>query len=246
MYMMSIINKQDGFTLVEMVMVIIIIAVLGGIAVMKIGSSIETSKFEATRSEMDQLALAIAGNAVIEAAGARSDFGYIGDIGALPPNLDALAANPGFATWDGPYISSNIDSDDFKKDAWGMAYVYFNTTLRSVGSGSNIDKAITSSSADLLNNTISGYLLDADVDMPGTDYRDSLEISLLYPDGTGNITTTTIYPDANGSFYFSGIPVGNHLLRVVYIPDSDTVEYDLSVNPASGTYLDIVFPTDLW
>jgi type II secretory pathway pseudopilin PulG len=231
--------------MIELVMVIIIIGILAGVATMKMMSSIETAKFEATRSELDQLAKAIAGDAAVESDGARGDFGYVGDVGALPVNLDALAVNPGYATWHGPYIGGN-SGDDYKRDAWGAVYVYAGTLLRSVGSGLSIERAVAPSSSALLSNSVSGYLLDADINMPGPVYNDSLIISLFYPDGSGNLAMATVNPDPNGSFSFAGIPVGNHLLRVVYIPDSDTVEYELSVNPASGTYIDIIFPADLW
>jgi len=244
--MMITLRSQDGFTLIELVMVIIIISILAGIGTMKMMSYIETSKYEATRSELRELSLAIAGNAAIDADGARTDFGYVGDIGALPPDLDALAADPGYATWDGPYIGGNFESDDFKRDAWNAVYIYTDTLLRSVGSGINIDRVFAATTASLLDNTISGYILDANLNMPGNIYDDSLIIDLLYPNGAGSMTTASINPDVNGGFLFTGIPVGNHLLQVIYIPDSDTVEYPISVTPGSGTYIDIIFPADLW
>ncbi len=240
------INSQSGFTMIELIMVIIIIGIMAGVATMKMSNTIETSRYEATRAELIELTRSIVGNAAIDAGGARSDFGYVGDIGALPSSLNDLAVNPGLATWDGPYISGNIESGDFGRDAWNANYLYMDTLLRSVGSGMNIDRVFASKSADLLNNSVSGYLLDADINMPGNTYDDSLIISLIYPDGSGGLATSSINPNADGSFRFSGIPIGNHLMRVVYIPDSDTVEYELCVNPGSGTYIDVVFPADLW
>lgn len=244
--MMIFLRTQNGFTLIELVMVVIIISILAGIGTMKMISSIETSKYEATRAELRELSLAIAGKAVIDADGARTDFGYVGDVGALPPDLDALVFNPGFGTWDGPYIDGNFENDDFKKDAWNAAYIYAGTLLRSVGSGSNIDRVFAASTVSLLNNTVSGYILDADLNTPGTVYDDSVFVNLLFPDGSGGLTSMVINPDNNGGFSFSGIPVGIHLLQVIYTPDSDTMEYELNVLPGSGTYIDIVFPADLW
>ena len=71
---------------------------------------------------MEMLARAIVGNPSLTQNGARSDFGYVGDVGAFPPNLQALYQSPGgYATWDGPYVTTSfaVDSTGFKTDAWG-------------------------------------------------------------------------------------------------------------------------------
>jgi general secretion pathway protein G len=245
MQLIRIINRHRGFTLIEMVVVIIIIGILASIAAMKMSSTIETSKFEATRAEMDELARAIVGDAAVYNDGARSDFGYVGDIGALPPNLNALVTNPGFASWNGPYINSNTGSDDFKKDGWDVDYIYIGTLLRSVGSGSNMDKALAPAAA-LLNNNVTGYLIDADNNIPGSIYGDSLDVSMIYPDGSGSMATSTINPANDGSFSFANIPVGNHTLQVVFIPESDTIEYQVCVIPGEDAYIEVTFPADLW
>jgi general secretion pathway protein G len=243
---MRYISSERGFTLIELVMVIIIMGILAGVATMNFVSTLETAKFESTRAEMEALAHAIAGNPELFANGARSDFGYVGDIGSLPPNLDALITDPGYSTWDGPYIKSDFVSDDFKKDAWNVDYVYSDTLLRSTGSGSNIDKIFASNTSMLLSNDLSGYIDDANRTMPGSIYKDSISVTLIYPDGAGNMISATTTPDANGNYAFTGIPVGNHTLHIIYIPDSDTVEYQLSISPARDTQLATTFSADLW
>ncbi|MEA3297403.1 MAG: hypothetical protein U9R56_06015, partial [candidate division Zixibacteria bacterium] len=179
--------------------------------------------------------------------GTRTDFGYIGDIGALPVSLNALVENPGgYTTWDGPYIIRGADPDGFNEDAWHVSYTYTDTLIRSTGSGSDIDKVFAGSSALLLNNTVKGFIVDADKNVPGTIYRDSIIIWLTYPDGLGNLTTATANPDWKGNFSFSNIPIGSHVMKVICIPDSDTVSYPVSVVPQSITRIEIVFPADLW
>lgn len=244
--MINLFSDRRGFTLIELVMVIAVIGIISAVATVKMMPSLETARYEATKAEMLSLAYAIAGNPDVYTNGARSDFGYVGDIGSLPPDLDALAFNPGYSTWDGPYIKADFAGNDFKQDAWEVDYTFSGTLLRSTGSGTNIDKRFVSNLSDFLTNSVSGYLLDADSEMPGNVYNDSISINLIYPDGSGSMATNSINPGANGDFTFSGIPVGNHTLRVIFIPDIDTVVYDLCVMPASDTKIEILFPADLW
>ncbi len=240
-------DSRRGFTLIELIIVIVLIGVLATVATRKMSATIETAQYEHTKKELDQLACAIVGNPDVYLNGARADYGYVGDIGALPPNLEALVQNPGgYTTWDGPYMAAGFDSDAFKKDAWNVTYTYGDTLIRSTGSGSNIDKVFVSSSSELLSNTVRGIVLDADNQMPGAIYNDSLVVRLTYPDGSGSTTTATTNPDAKGSFSFTNVPIGRHTLRVIYIPDTDTVSFPVAVNPGSTLKLSLVFPADLW
>ncbi len=229
----------------ELVMVIVILGIVAGIATVKLTGTLEGARYDATKAEMEALAHGIAGDPNLYGRGARTDFGYVGDVGALPPNLDALAANPGYATWHGPYIRGDFATADFKNDGWNSAYLFQDTLLRSTGSGTNIDKIFASSRAMLLSNTVIGYIYDADHTIPG-QYKDSLSIILSYPNGTGGMATSSATPDAGGHFSYSGIPVGNHRIRVIYRPDHDTVTIPICVLPGVTTKLDITFPADLW
>jgi len=238
---------NSGFTLIELVLIIVVLGVLGGVATMKFSENLETARFEATQAEMEAIAKAIVGNPDLYAKGARTDFGYVGDIGALPPNLDALASNPGgYSTWDGPYIKGDFSTDDFQKDGWNIDYTYSDTLIRSTGSGSNIDKVFAANSTSLLSNSVSGYVVDASLDVPGSTYVDSLAVILTYPNGSGSMANTTINPDENGNFCFNAIPVGNHTLTIIYNPDSDTVSLPICVTPGQDVNLEIIYPADLW
>ncbi|MEE8149065.1 MAG: prepilin-type N-terminal cleavage/methylation domain-containing protein [candidate division Zixibacteria bacterium] len=241
---MQKLNSNSGFTLIELIIIIIIIGIVSAVAMVNMSSSFDTARHEHTKAELDALAFAIVGNPALYTNGARSDFGYVGDIGNLPPDLTALVSNPGgYATWDGPYIESGAG---YNQDGWGTNYLYSGTTIRSTGSGANIDKMVAASSLSLLSNTVTGYIVDASSTMPGAVYKDSLALRLTFPDGSGAMTTAVTTVDRKGNFSFSGIPIGNHRLTAVYLPDNDSTTISVSITPASVTKIDIVFPHDLW
>ncbi len=240
-------EQQKGFTLIELVLIILILGVLASVAVRQLSSSITTAEYEHTKKELDQLALAIVGNPNVYVNGSRTDFGYVGDVGALPLNLDALITNPGaYASWDGPYITNGTSNNDLKKDAWNADYILSSTSIRSTGSGSNIDKIFTSTSSSLLANNLYGYILDASGQAPGSVYKDSLIVTMRYPNGSGGYNNSSTLPDNNGNFSFTSLPIGVHTLSVIYIPDSDTVSYTVAINPESENKIAISLPADLF
>ena len=59
-------------------------------------------------------------------------------------------------------------------------------------------------------------------------------------------TTASVSPNAGGWFSISGLPVGQHSLRLIYSPDSDTVSQLVTICPGRDVSVDFVFPADLW
>ena len=237
------VTREGGFTLVEVVLVLIISAILVTVALRSGVSISDAAKVEDTKQEMEALEYAIAGNPALYNNGARADFGYVGDVGAMPPNLTALATNPGgLATWKGPYVKSRFTqvADDFTKDAWGAAYLYAGgVAITSSGSGGSIVRTLANSTDNLLRNTISGTVQDVDGTSPGVIYKDSVSIILAIPNGAGGTTTRVAMPSASGYFAFDSIPIGNHRLRAIYTPSGDTIGTYLTVIPASNVTGDI-------
>ncbi|MFQ5606678.1 MAG: hypothetical protein ACE5GA_01930, partial [Candidatus Zixiibacteriota bacterium] len=186
---------------------------------------------------MERLSDAIVGDPDLISGGVRTDYGYVGDVGALPASLDNLVTNPGgYSTWDGPYVRDNFNenANDFKTDPWNTNYVYTGgLTIQSTGSGSNITRQFANSNGDLLSNTVRGVILDRDGAPPGAESA-NIAVTVTHPDGAGGLTTTTVTPNSSGSFTISGIPMGNQSIRSVYSTQNDTAETFISVAPRVG------------
>jgi len=243
-------KDQSGFTLIEIVLVITIAAILAAVAIRTGKHVTDTARLEETRQELDALAEAITGNPELQNNGVRSDFGYVGDIGAMPPDLDALHSNPGsYSTWNGPYIENRFSqiTDDYKKDAWGTDYNYAGSvTIISTGSGNNIVRRLAASDNELLRNATSGLVLDLDGTPPGNVYRDSVNVRLTIPDGTGSLVTKTTGVDAGGYFSFDSIAIGNHDIEIIYLPDDDTLKRFVSILPNSSPYNEYYLASNVW
>ncbi len=228
-------NNNNGFGLIEVTIIIITIGIMASIAMQSMTVLITDARQVKTEREMELLADAIIGNADISAGNQRGDFGYIGDVGSFPPNLDALIINPGgYTTWDGPYISTQFtqDTDGYKTDEWGNAYTYTGgLTISSNGSGTIITKKIADATTDYTLNNFNGTILDASGTTPGTTYLDSININITIPNGAGGTTSRSYLTNASGVFTLDSLPVGQHPLRIIYTPNVDTLYSILTILP---------------
>ena len=85
-------------------MLIVLVGIVASVALQSMTRVTRDVRAVTTEREMEMIAEAIVGNPELTQAGVRSDFGYVGDNGAFPPNLAALVSNPGgWSTWNGPY-----------------------------------------------------------------------------------------------------------------------------------------------
>jgi general secretion pathway protein G len=104
----SALTHPAGFTLVELLVVIIVLGLLVGLVGPRLFGRVGQSKTAAARAQ-------------IELLGAALDQ-YRLDAGRYPDTaqgLDALQRNPGLTSWNGPYLRKDVP-----KDPWGNPYKY--------------------------------------------------------------------------------------------------------------------------
>ena len=136
-------SKLDraGFTLIELVIIIVVLGIVAAVAIPRFGSLVDSSKETATRSEMMTLKRAIIGNPEAVSGGEFVDRGFEGDVGFLPSILSDLVSKPDSVVvydkltrlgWNGPYVDGN---SDYLYDQYGAAYVYQRSSRRILSVG---------------------------------------------------------------------------------------------------------------
>jgi general secretion pathway protein G len=99
-------RDQGGFTLVELLLVLVILALIGGLVLPGIIGKAEGAKVKAAASQVSRLSMGV-------------ESFYL-DTGQIPDSLEDLVNEPGDADgWNGPYVKASS-----LKDPWGREYEY--------------------------------------------------------------------------------------------------------------------------
>jgi general secretion pathway protein G len=100
-------RRKKGFTLIEILMVVIILGILVSLIAPRLAGRSEEARIQAAKADIDGgIALAL-------------DL-FEADNGRYPGQLQDLLKKPGEATnWRGPYLKKGLP-----KDPWGNAYEY--------------------------------------------------------------------------------------------------------------------------
>ncbi|MCK4546591.1 MAG: prepilin-type N-terminal cleavage/methylation domain-containing protein [Candidatus Eisenbacteria sp.] len=234
---------EAGFTLLELVMVIVIIGILGAVAVRSADLTLDRNRYYATVEEMKTLGHAIAGNPDLVSAGRRTDFGYVGDMGSLPGNLDALVTSQG-GTWNGPYVVNPLGEDAYayKTDGWGQAYTYpvsgAKYKILSGGGGESITYQFANSEAELTSNTVFGTITDWNGSNPTVSDLSNITVTVRHPSG-GSMTSTSATPSAGGVFSITGIPIGIRRVVVTHSALADSAVKYATVTPGCNVSVEL-------
>ena len=99
-------NRQRGFTLVELLLVLVILALIAGLVLPGIIGKAESAKAKASSSQISRISMSV-------------ESFYL-DTGNTPSSLEELINEPsGVTGWNGPYIKNSL-----LKDPWGQPYMY--------------------------------------------------------------------------------------------------------------------------
>lgn len=242
-------NFKKGFTLIEILASIAILSALTVIALSSVDGVIDDARFTQTVREMEQIRNALIGETQRLETGLRKNYGYLGDVGALPTTsqgLGVLSSMPsGLSSWAiqnsygigmgwrGPYLANTFDSN-FYRDGWGNNYIYTNSgsgaTIVSYGAdgtagGTGFDQDITLNiPVAVTQGKLLGYVVEGSGDLLGADqipYSSSAQVFLYYPSGSGGIASMHMDLSAgnSGKYTFSSVPLGFGALKV-FIPNS--------------------------
>lgn len=115
---MSLAGGRAGFTLIEVLLVVVIIGILVAVVMPKLSGRGKEARISAAKSSIANISLAI-------------DI-YEVDNGSYPPSMQSLTTKGSEKNWRGPYLKKGVPLDP-----WGQPFIYSVTEndyeIKSVG-----------------------------------------------------------------------------------------------------------------
>ncbi|MBM3332254.1 prepilin-type N-terminal cleavage/methylation domain-containing protein [candidate division WOR-3 bacterium] len=248
---------RQGFTLMELLVVLLIIGILSTVALRTIDATRDRGLFDQTTKEMNQLVYALVGNPDLTYDGRRVDFGYYGDIEQLPTDLTALVQSTGDPAWKGPYLrlAAAIEDSSYLYDGWGVRYVINpNKGIITSNNGKyQMTVRIVDSVDQLWENAIVGTITDIDGAAPGDSTVTDLKVRMYYnnPNAHGGDDSVEVRPSAGGFYEIStdvpgitSVPIG--LRKLVAFTPTEQLVRCVTVVPRSRTVVDFKFTSSFW
>ena len=236
-----LIRHRRGFTLLELVVVIAIMAVLSTVALRSMTGVASQSRFEATQRTLEQIHEAILGSVNDrQTDGTPICSGFIADAGRSPRSLDELIHRPDdlpafdvgrspadsevvvAGGWRGPYVRLPVGATNLC-DGWATPFVVTNTA-------SGFVQAVVSFGANGSPGGDDVYDLDLSTFIEPVDYQASLA-------GQVTLDATSATNAASGSLVLSVYGAGTNRVRSASLP--------FVVSPFSSTVVNYAFDKSL-
>lgn len=249
-------SAHPGFTLIEIVTVLAIVAILVGFLAPLAFDSLQSSREDAVQQDLERIFKAIGGDPE------QGNFGYLGDMGRLPDTLSELV-EPGMQTlfhtehggtphvgnvgtgWRGPYLTGKFATSDLFKDAWGQS-LSFTSTGSTAGQIISQGPDATPNTSDdikfpvqlpvlttLTTGTIIIVAIVNDVPQPT-----GLTVDVFSTNSNGeqpSTPTVTMTTAGDGKPFLFTVPHGVSVVRATHTQSSVTVTRTVTIAVSAGT-----------